>query len=65
MDLRLNAGISVGNRNTKFVGKVGFHMLMEELKENRAIKVEEVDPVPGENGRTPVNQERINGSSAT
>jgi hypothetical protein len=60
LDLRVNAGLSAGNKSTSFVAKAGFHMLLEELKESRAIKVEEVDPVPGENGRTPTNQETIN-----
>lgn len=60
LDLRLNASVSAGNSKNKLVAKAGFHMLMEELKEKRAIKVEEVDPIPGENGRTPTNQEAIN-----
>lgn len=60
MDLRLNAAVSAGNSNSSFVGRAGFHLLMEELKENRAILVEEVDPIPGENGRAETNQERIN-----
>jgi len=59
LDLRLGAQISAGGQNKSFVGKAGFHLLMAELREKRAIKVEEVDPVPGENGRTPVNQEMI------
>ncbi len=60
LDLRVKAGVSAGNKTSSFVAKAGFHMLMEELKETKAIKVEEVDPVPGENGRTPTNQEMIN-----
>jgi hypothetical protein len=60
LDLRLKAGVSAGNKTSSFVAKAGFHMLMQELKESRAIKVEEVDPIPGENGRTPTNQEMIN-----
>lgn len=60
LDLRVNAGVSAKNKTSSFVAKAGFHMLMEELKETKAIKVEEVDPVPGENGRTPTNQEMIN-----
>ncbi|PSN19394.1 hypothetical protein C7271_07505 [filamentous cyanobacterium CCP5] len=59
LDLRLRAGVSASGGNASFVGKAGFHLLMEELKENRAILVEEVDPVPGENGRNPVNQQQI------
>ena len=60
LDLRLKAGVSAGNKTSSFVAKAGFHLLMQELKESRAIKVEEVDPIPGENGRTPTNQEAIN-----
>jgi hypothetical protein len=59
LDLRIGAGVTVGGGKSSFVGKAGFHMLMEELKEKRAVKVEEVDPVPGENGRTPADQARI------
>ncbi|MEA5451771.1 hypothetical protein VB780_24555 [Leptolyngbya sp. CCNP1308] len=61
LDLRLRAGIAASSGNSSFVGKAGFHLLMKELKENRAILVEEVDPIPGENGRDAVNQEQING----
>ena len=60
LDLDLKASVSAGNSNSKFVGKAGFHMLMEKLKEDRAIIVEETDPIPGENGRTLSNQEQIN-----
>lgn len=60
LEMRVAAGVAAGNKTTSFVAKAGFHMLMEELKESRAIKIEEVDPVPGENGRTPTNQEMIN-----
>jgi hypothetical protein len=60
LDLRLKAGVSASNKSSSFVAKAGFHMLLQELKETRAIKVEEVDPIPGENGRTPTNQEMIN-----
>jgi hypothetical protein len=60
LDLRVRAGVNAHNSNVSLVAKAGFHMLMEELREKRAIKVEEVDPIPGENGRTPTNQEMIN-----
>ena len=60
LEMRLRAGVSAGNSKTSLVARAGFHMLVEELKETRAIKVEEVDPIPGENGRTPTNQEAIN-----
>lgn len=60
LDLRLKAGVAAANKSSSFVAKAGFHLLMQELKESRAIKVEEVDPIPGENGRTPTNQEAIN-----
>jgi hypothetical protein len=59
LDLNLKAGVKVGSGKSSFVGNAGFHMLMEDLKENRAVTVVEVDPVPGENGRTPVDQARI------
>lgn len=59
LDLRVRAGVTAGNGQSSFVGKAGFHMLMEELKEKKHVNVEEVDPVPGENGRTPVDQARI------
>jgi len=59
LDLRMKAGVTAASGRSSFVGSAGFHMLMEELKENRAVKVEEVDPVPGENGRTPVDAARI------
>src|SRR5262245_57238471 len=58
--MRLACGIRAGNSNTNLVARAGFHMLMEELKESRAIKVEEVDPIPGENGRSLANQDTIN-----
>ena len=60
LEMRMAAGVAAGNKTSSFVAKAGFHMLMEELKESRAIKVEEVDPVPGENGRTPTSQDTIN-----
>ena len=60
LEMRMRAGVAAGNRSASLVAKAGFHMLMQELKESRAIKVEEVDPIPGENGRTPTNQEMIN-----
>jgi len=60
LELRVAAGVAAGNKTTSLVAKAGFHMLMEELKEKRAILIEEVDPVPGENGRTPANQDQIN-----
>ena len=59
LDLRVRAGVTAGNGQSSFVGKGGFHLLMEELREKRAVNVVEVDPVPGENGRTPVDQARI------
>ena len=59
LDLRLKAAVDVRSGGSSFVGKAGFHMLMEELRESRAILVEEVDPIPGENGRTPTDQARI------
>ncbi|MGE0320333.1 MAG: hypothetical protein AB7I44_19645 [Hyphomicrobiaceae bacterium] len=59
LDLRLRAAVDVSQGRSSFVGKAGFHMLMEELRESRAIIVEETDPIPGENGRTPVDQARI------
>lgn len=61
LDLRLKAAVNVRSGGSSFVGKAGFHMLMEELRESRAILVEEVDPIPGENGRTPTDQARIDG----
>jgi len=60
LDLRLGASVSVGSGKSSFVGKAGFHLLMEELKEDRAIVVEETDPIPGENGQRVTNQEQIN-----
>ncbi len=59
LDLRLRAGIGVQSGGSSFVGKAGFHMLMEELREKRAILIDETDPIPGENGRTPTDQARI------
>lgn len=60
LDLRLRAGVDVASGSSSFVAKAGFHLLMEQLKQSRAIKVEVVDPVPGEGGTTPINQEAIN-----
>mgnify|MGYP001594144439 CR=1 FL=1 len=59
LDLRIQAGVTAKKGQSSFVGKAGFHMLMEELREKRVVNVDEVDPVPGENGRTPVDQARI------
>lgn len=59
LDLRLKAGINATSGKSALVAKAGFHMLMEELREKRAVTVVEVDPVPGENGRTPTDQARI------
>ena len=60
LDLRLNAGVTAASGKSSFVAKAGFHMLIEDLKESKAVTVVEVDPVPGENGRTPVDQTKIN-----
>jgi len=45
--------------STKFVGKAGFHLLIERLRETGAIEVEVTDPVPGEGGSNP-SQDEIN-----
>ena len=64
LEMRMAAGVAAGNKTSSFVAKAGFHMLMEELKESRAIKVEEVDPVPGETDAHPRARTRSTTSSA-
>ncbi len=52
-------GTNKQTSDSKFVASASFHMLMEELKESRAIQVEIVDPIPGESARA-ATQEMVN-----